>query len=417
MQQQRIEADYLVETAFDPQRAAEAMAGEQSSGTFVPVPGETEELKARAAARVERIDVLGDVPAPALPGAIAPKSAPARWVKARVTISWPLENIGASLPHLVTMVAGNLFELREVSGLRIVDLRLPPAFARRYAGPRFGIEGTRQLAGVHGRPLIGTIVKPSVGFSPSQTAELVNTLAGAGIDFIKDDELQSDGPGCPFDDRVRAVMRVVNAHADRTGQKVMVAFNVTGEIDEMRRRHDLVVREGGTCVMVSLNSVGLAGVLELCRMSEVAVHAHRNGWGALSRHPSLGWSYVAWQKIWRMAGVDHMHVSGLSNKFHESDESVIASARECLTPMFADKPCTVMPVFSSAQTARQASDTFAALGSVDLIYAAGGGILAHPMGPAAGVASLQQAWSAAVLGRPLVEHARDHPELARALQP
>lgn len=415
-QQQRIEADYLIETAFDPARAADAMAGEQSSGTFVPVPGETAELKARAAARVERIEVLGEVAEPSLPGAVSPTGQPPRWRQVKVTISWPLDNIGASLPNVMTMIAGNLYELREVSGLRIVDLRLPNEFARRYRGPRFGIDGTRRLTGVHDRPVIGTIVKPSVGLSAAQTAELVDTLCGAGIDFIKDDELQSDGPGCPFDERVRAVMRVVNGHADRTGRKVMVAFNLTGEIDEMRRRHDLVVREGGTCVMVSLNAVGLAGVLELCRMSEVAVHAHRNGWGALSRHPALGWSYVAWQKIWRLAGVDHMHVSGLRNKFHESDDSVIASARECLTPMFADKPCTVMPVFSSAQTARQASATFAALGSTDLIYAAGGGILAHPMGPAAGVASLQQAWSAAVRGRPLDEHARDHPELARALQ-
>lgn len=175
-------------------------------------------------------------------------------------------------------------------------------------------------------------------------------------------------------------MRVVNAHADRTGRKVRVAFSVIGEIDEMRRCHDLVVREGGTWVMVSLNSVGLAGVLELCRTSEVAVHAHRNGWGTLSRHPSLGWSYVAWLKIWRLAGVDHMHVSGLRTQFHERDESVIASARECLRPMFADKPCIVMPVFSSAQTARQAPDTFAALGSIDLVYAVGGGSLAHPDG-------------------------------------
>ncbi len=52
----RIEADYLIETALDPHEAAEAMAGEQSSGTIVPVPGETPELKARAAARVEALE-------------------------------------------------------------------------------------------------------------------------------------------------------------------------------------------------------------------------------------------------------------------------------------------------------------------------------------------------------------------------
>jgi ribulose-bisphosphate carboxylase large chain len=51
----RIEADYLVETAYDPRRAVEAMAGEQSSGTFVVVPGETPELKARSAARIEAL--------------------------------------------------------------------------------------------------------------------------------------------------------------------------------------------------------------------------------------------------------------------------------------------------------------------------------------------------------------------------
>ena len=104
----------------------------------------------------------------------------------------------------------------------------------------------------------------------------------------------------------------------------MFAFNLTGEIDEMRRRHDLVESLGGTCVMASLNSVGVAGMIALGRHARLAVHAHRNGWGYLSRHPALGWSYVAWQKIWRLAGADHMHVNGLANKFSESDESVIA---------------------------------------------------------------------------------------------
>ena len=54
------------------------------------------------------------------------------------------------------------------------------------------------------------------------------------------------------------------------------------------------------------------------------------------RSPAIGMSYLAYQKFWRVAGVDHMHVNGLHNKFCESDESVIASARECLTPMFPE---------------------------------------------------------------------------------
>ena len=65
----RIEADYWIETAWPLAEAAEAMAGEQSSGTFLPLPGETPELKARAAARVEALEDLGPVAGPSLPGA------------------------------------------------------------------------------------------------------------------------------------------------------------------------------------------------------------------------------------------------------------------------------------------------------------------------------------------------------------
>jgi ribulose-bisphosphate carboxylase large chain len=410
----RIEADYLIETAYPAAAAAEAMAGEQSSGTFVPVPGETPELKLRAAARVERLDVIGDQPMASLPGSASPSSGGER-IQARVTLSWPIDNLGPSLPNLLATVAGNLFELKQLSGLRLLDIRLPPAFADAYPGPQFGIEGTRRLADVHGRPLIGTIIKPSVGLNAEETASLVATLAAAGIDFIKDDELQSDGPYCPFELRARAVMRVINEHAERSGKKVMYAFNLTGDLDQMRHRHDLVRGLGGTSVMASLNSVGLAGIIELRRHAELVLHAHRNGWGYLSRHPLLGWSFVAWQKIWRIAGVDHLHVNGLRNKFSEADESVIESARACLAPLFDAKPFTVMPVFSSGQTVVQPPDTYRALGSVDLIYAAGGGIMAHPHGPGAGVRSLKEAWDAAIAGIAPADYARDHPALAAAL--
>jgi ribulose-bisphosphate carboxylase large chain len=412
----RIEADYLIETAFDLDVAAEAMAGEQSSGTFVPVPGETPELMARAAARVEALEEIGTVESPSIPGAANPKDGQGIIRRARVTLSWPLANLGPSLPNLVATVAGNLFELRHFSGLRLLDIRLPHAFAGAYPGPRFSVAGTRALAGVEGRPLIGTIVKPSVGFTAEETADLVRLLAKADIDFIKDDELQADGPACPFEDRARAVMRVIDETAEARGRKVMYAFNLTGDVDEMRRRHDLVAELGGTCVMASLNSVGLAGFVALARHSTLPIHAHRNGWGALSRHPMFGWSYVAWQKLWRLAGADHMHVNGLANKFCESDESVIASARTCLTPLFDDKPCLAMPVFSSGQSAKQAAATYAALGSTDLMYVAGGGLMAHPDGPEAGVASLREAWDAAMAGTPLDRYAASHPALARALK-
>lgn len=409
----RIEADYLIETACDPRQAAETMAGEQSSGTFVAIPGETAELKARSAARVESLTLLEQVAEASLPGA-AEDTGPGIQ-RAKITLSWPLDNVGTSLPNLMATVAGNLFELNQFSGMRIENLRLPDEFADALPGPGFGIDGTRRLAGVAEGPLIGTIVKPSVGFGPDETAALVKTLAAAGIDFIKDDELQGDSPHCPFDERARAVMRVINEHAQASGKQVMFAFNVTGEIDDMRRRHDLVLELGGTCIMASLNSVGLSGMIALGRHTQLPIHAHRNGWGYLSRAPMLGWSYVAWQKFWRLAGADHLHVNGLNNKFCESDDSVIASARECLTPMFSTKACISMPVFSSGQSAVQPVETYRRLQSADLIYAAGGGILGHPSGPAEGVRSLRDAWDAAITGVDVHEYARSRPALATAL--
>jgi len=409
----RIEADYWIETGSDPQRAAETMAGEQSSGTFVPVPGETPELKVRAAARVESITVVGHVKEPSLPGATA--TALDGYVQAHVTLSWPIDNMGPSLPNLWATVAGNLFELKAFSGLRLLDIRLPDEFAHANPGPKFSISGTRALAGVHSGPLIGTIVKPSVGFNPEQTAALVQTLAQGGIDFVKDDELQADGPHCPFEARVKSVMQTIKVHADKTGKKVMYAFNLTGEGDEMRRRHDLVRALGGTCVMVSVNSVGMTGMLTLARHTQLPIHAHRTGWGYLSRMPALGWDYRAWSKFWRVAGADHMHVNGLQNKFFESDASVIASARSLLTPMFQSKSCVSMPVFSSGQGVKQPNETYRRLGSADLIYAAGGGIMGHPDGPKAGVESIRAAWDAAMGGTSIEQKARDVPSLARAL--
>jgi ribulose-bisphosphate carboxylase large chain len=411
MSVERIKAKYWIETPHRIESAAEALCGEQSSGTFLAVPGETRELRERFRARVESLEVLETVEHPGLPGAPA---ADGGYHRARLTVSWPLENVGTNLPTLLSTIGGNLTELREFSGLRLLDVELPPEFGRAYPGPRFGVEGTRRLAEVHGRPIIGTIVKPSVGLSPEQTADLVRDLAEAGIDFVKDDELMANPPHSPLERRVEAVMRAINEVADRTGKKVMYAFNVTDDLDEMLRHHDTVLEAGGNCVMVSLNSVGFAGAHHLCRHSRLPVHGHRNGWGMYTRHPHLGMEFAAYQKLWRLLGVDHLHVNGLQNKFWEPDDSVVRSIKDCLTPMF-DENDRAMPVVSSGQWGGQAPETYRRTGTVDLMYLAGGGIMAHPQGPAGGFEAIRQAWEAALRGVTLEEYAKDHPELGQSL--
>ena len=410
MSPERIVATYRVETPLELARAAEVLAGEQSSGTFVVVPGETQELRDRFRARVERVTETERVASPSIPGARPSDT----YRRGEVVVSWSIGNVGYNLPAIVSTIQGNLYELRQFSGLKLLDIDLPPSFANAFTGPRFGIEGTRRLTGVRDRPLIGTIIKPSVGLTPEQTADLVRTLAEAGIDFVKDDELMANPPHSPFDRRVAAVMRVINDHAQRTGRKVMYAFNVSDEMDAMLRHYDKVRATGGTAAMVSLNTVGLAGVKRLCDEGTLAIHGHRNGWGMLNRHPMLGMEFTAYQKLWRLAGADQIHVNGIANKFWEDDDSVVRSIKACLAPLLGGM--SVLPVVSSGQTGLQAPETYRRTRTVDLLYMAGGGIMAHPSGPAAGVTALRQAWEAAVSGVELASYAATRLELRQQIE-
>jgi ribulose-bisphosphate carboxylase large chain len=409
---ERLFATYLIETPLAVERAAAVLAGEQSSGTFVAVPGETQELKARFAARVEKITPMEAVKEPGLPGSA--RKTGASFQRATIVVSWPVENMGWNLPTLVSTIQGNLYELSQFSGVKLMDVELPPSFADHFRGPKFGVAGCRQLTGVQNRPLIGTIIKPSIGLTPQQTADLVKVLVAAGIDFIKDDELMAGPPHSPFDDRVEAVMRVINLHADRTGKKVMYAFNVSDELDAMRRHYDKVVNAGGTCAMISLNSVGLAGAKKICDSGALAIHGHRNGWGALNRHPLLGIDFPAYQKIWRLAGVDQLHVNGIGNKFWESDDSVVRSIEACREPLLGGM--STLPVVSSGQWGGQAPETFRRTQTTDLLYMAGGGIMAHPGGPGAGVRALQMWWEAALEGLTMEQAATKYPELRVSLE-
>ena len=438
----RLTARYLIETPREIEAAADALAGEQSSGTFVAVPGETAELKQRFAARVESVTRLESVTAPSLPGA---RGGGQMFQRAEIAISWSIENFGYNLPTLVSTVQGHLYELAQFSGLRLLDLELPAEFVARFRGPKFGVEGCRELTGVSGRPLIGTIIKPSIGLTPQQTAEMVATLVEAGIDFIKDDELMANPPHSPFDARAEAIMRVINAHADRTGKKAMYAFNISDEFDEMLRHYDTIVALGGTCAMMSLNSVGLVAAKRICDRGALAIHGHRNGWGMLNRHPLLGMDFAAYQKLWRLAGVDQLHVNGIANKFWEPDDSVVHSIECCLAPLSgkcragspdpaessgtfratagAGDPALQqqgshrrpLPVVSSGQWGGQAPETYRRTQTVDLLYMAGGGIMAHPDGAAAGVRSLRTWWEAAVEGLTLEQAAVKYPELAKSV--
>lgn len=408
----RITATYDIESPAGIAHAADVLAGEQSTGTFTRLASETDALRERSGARIENIDITGASSTPSLPSRKTGES----YERGTVTISWSLDNFGTSLPTLLATLAGNLFELAELSAIRLIDMKLPGTFATDHPGPQFGAQGTRDLMGGHEGPVIGTIIKPSVGLNPSETAALVQTLVDAGIDFIKDDELQANGPHCPFAERVEQVTRVLNAHADKTGKRVMYAFNVTDEVDQMWRNLDLVETHGGTCAMVCMGAVGLTGLRALRDRSPMTIHGHRAGWGLYSRSPDIGISFPVMQKLWRLAGADHLHVNGLANKFTEEDAVVAQSAISVQQPVSNAGPAHLaMPVYSSAQTVWQIDPARSLLGNDDFIFCAGGGILSHPEGAGAGVIALRQAADAARQGVDIKEFAAQHSELQAAV--
>lgn len=403
---------YRIETSESIEALAAKIASDQSTGTFVALPGETEELKARVAARVLAIRHLPDAVQPSIP-----EAGNGPFKRADVDIAFPFDAIGTDLSALMTIAIGGTYSIKGLSGIRIVDMKLPDDYRGAHPGPQFGVAGSRKLTGVEGRPIIGTIVKPALGLRPPETAAMVGELIEAGVDFIKDDEKLMSPIYSPLAERVKTIMPLILDHEQKTGRKVMYAFGIShADPDEMMRNHDLVAEAGGNCAVININSIGFGGMAYLRKRSSLVLHAHRNGWDILTRHPGLGMDFKVWQQFWRLLGVDQFQINGIASKYWEPDASFIESFKAVTTPIFSPDDCA-LPVAGSGQWGGQAPETYERTGrTVDLLYLCGGGIVSHPDGPGAGVRAVQQAWQAAVEGIPLADYARSHAELAHSIE-
>jgi ribulose 1,5-bisphosphate carboxylase large subunit-like protein len=407
-----IRLTYRIETSGEVAKMAAKIASDQSTGTFVPVPGETPELKARVAAQVVAVRELEPTRTPSFPeGATG-----ALYRRGEADIEFPLDAVGTDLGALMTIAIGGVYSIKGFSGIRIVDMRLPAEFAAAYPGPRYGVAGSRALTNVRDRPIIGTIIKPALGLRPNETAELARELIEAGVDFIKDDEKLMSPAYSPLAERVAAIMPILLAHEQKTGKKVMYAFGISHvDPETMVRNHDIVAEAGGNAAVININSVGFGGLSYLRKRSRLALHAHRNGWDILTRHPGLGMDFSVYQQFWRLLGVDQFQINGIGAKYWEPDESFVRSFEAIRTPLFSPADCP-LPVVCSGQWGGQAPRTYQRTGrTVDLMYLCGGGIVSHPGGPAAGVKAVRQAWEAAVADAPLEVYAREHPELAQSI--
>lgn len=335
--------------------------------------------------------------------------------RADVVIAYPLEAVGTDIAALMTITIGGVYAVRGLTGIRVMDIELPTAWSC-HPGPQFGIDGSRRLMGVPDGPMFASIIRPSLSLLPTETAKVVAQLCAAGIDFIKDDEKLMNPGYSSLEARVKAIMPVILDHEQKTGKKVMYAFGISSaDPDTMMRNQDVVVEAGGNAAVININSVGFGGMSFLRKRSKLCHHAHRNGWDILTRHPGVGMEFRAYQKIWRLLGVDQFQINGIRAKYWEPDESFVRSFHDLATPILsaADRSLAVV---CSGQWGGQAVETYRRTGrTLDLMYLCGGGIHGHPMGPAAGVRAIHQAWKAAELDVELADYASNHVELAAPL--
>ncbi len=393
-----LEKEVLVTYLVTPQdggsliKAAENIAAESSVGTWTPVGGLSSKIFDELAAYVYEINDETRI----------------------VKIAYPLNLFEmGNLPQLASSVLGNIFSMKEIKALRALDIEFPTDYINNFNGPTLGLSGVREMMGIHDRPIVGSIMKPKIGLNPKQNAELAYQVWMGGVDLIKDDENLTDLSISPFAQRVAEIMEVKHKVEEETGQTKLYAFNITGPIDLMIKRGELVADQGGRCIMVDITPVGWAGVQEITdRFPQMSIHGHRAGHAMFSRSPEHGQTMLIVAKMARLAGIDQLHTGTVVGKM-EGEASDVLPINNFLRSKWGNlKP--VMPIASGGLHPGLMPDLIKILGS-DLIINFGGGIHGHPDGSRAGAEAARAAIDAAVSGEPLTQAAQRCPALARAL--
>lgn len=381
-------AKYRVETDLPIEKAAEAIAAEQSTGTWTEV--ERERLARDLAARVIRAE-----------GKFA-------------YVAFPEELFEpGNIPQYLSVVAGNLFGLGDLKKVRLLDIIFPPSLVGAHKGPRFGIGEARKILGVFDRPLVGTIIKPKVGLSPQETAEVAGQAARGGLDLIKDDETLTDQSFCPIDERVEAVMAELSKVEEETGKRAFYAVNVTCGAEEILERAEDVIGRGANMVMVDVLTAGFSALEVLSRGVKVPVHVHRTMHGAFTRDRRHGISMVPISRLVRMAGGTNLHTGSYLGKM-AGDREENDQCRDALRDDWYGLR-SVFPVASGGVHPGNVRPNLEGYGT-DCIVQAGGGVHGHPSGTTAGARAMVQAVEAWRAGVSAEEYAESHKELEAALK-
>ena len=383
---------YRVTTDLPMEKAAEAIAAEQSTGTWAGISTLNTEIFNNLGARV--VDISGD----------------------EIIVEFPTEDFSievGAVPQILSVIAGNLFGLGALKGVRLEDVTFPKEILDQFKGPKFGADGIRKALDRPEKPLVGTIVKPKIGLNPKDTAKYVYEAGSGGLTNSKDDETLVDQKFCPIEDRTIAVAEALDK-LESEGHKMMHAINVSTRNDKIVELAEKVQEWGAREIMVDVITCGFGAVQAIAEdpSIKVPIHVHRTMHGAFTKDPLHGVAMLPLTKLVRMCGGDALHIGTLGVGKMSGSTKEDSNLTACLGNDVPYKP--VMPVCSGGVYPGIVEDIVKKAG-FNVQIQAGGGVAGHPGGVRSGAMAMSQAVDAAFLGIPKAEYAKDHKELAIAL--
>ena len=135
-----------------------------------------------------------------------------------VHIAYPLELWEpGNAPQLLSGIAGNIFGMKALDNLRLIDVSLPEEYIRSFQGPNLGIQGLRKYFKVYDRPLTGAVPKPKLGFDSEEHAKIGFETWLGGFDLVKDDENLTSQSFNNFYKRVRLMSKMRDKAEKETG--------------------------------------------------------------------------------------------------------------------------------------------------------------------------------------------------------
>ncbi len=338
---------------------------------------------------------------------------------------------GGNLPQLLSGLAGNIFGMKGVKNLRLLDVSLPPSYTKGFKGPILGMKGIRKRYGVTDRPLTGAVPKPKIGFSAAEHAEVGFETWMGGFDFVKDDENLTSTSFNKFDARVKLMAKQRDKAEKETGQKKGAFINITAETEVMKKRADLLHEYGFDYAMIDIVVVGTSALQTLrdhLADLKITTHAHRAMHASFTRNPKHGISMQFIAKQMRLIGMNQLHSGTAVGKLvgdKNEVQSIADVLRETKTParkhMLLEqdwgKLKDAFPVCSGGLHPGLIPDVMDIYGN-DMVLLVSGGIHGHPKGTRAGARASMQALEAVNDGLTLKEKASlvDGKDLAQALE-